>query len=137
MAITTIDNLTEIQSAGANDVLPISTANGVKKIKASALGGGGGAEDFVVTFTIDDTGGSETVTSDKTVAEIITAYNAGKNIKGNYELDDFTFLPALTGIMDTAEAKFVFFYGYQSKGESREINGMSAEGQEMWGTSVR
>lgn len=37
MAITTINDLTEIQSAGANDVLPISTENGVKKIKASAI----------------------------------------------------------------------------------------------------
>lgn len=42
MAITTINDLTEVQSAGANDVLPISTASGVKKIKASAIGGSGG-----------------------------------------------------------------------------------------------
>ena len=132
MAITTIDNLQEIQTAGENDVLPISTGNGVKKIKASALGGGG-AEDFVVSFTIN----GSSVTSDKTVAEIIAAYNAGKNIKGNYELDDITFLPTLTGIMDTAEVSSVVFYGYQSEGSSREIDGMSSGGQEMWVTSVR
>lgn len=81
MAITTIDNLQEIQTAGENDVLPISTGNGVKKIKASALGGGGGAEDFVVEFTFNPEDDWAT-TSNKTFAQVSAAYQQGKNLKG-------------------------------------------------------
>lgn len=42
MSLITIDQLEEIQSAGNEDVLLISTADGARKIKASAISGGGG-----------------------------------------------------------------------------------------------
>lgn len=87
MAITTIDNLQEIQSAGANDVLPISTANGVKKIKASALGGGGSFVGFTVSATGTYSGehqqttlSSITLTTENTMAELLT--EADDNILG-------------------------------------------------------
>lgn len=88
MAITTIDNLQEIQSAGENDVLPISTGNGVKKIKASNLGGGGGAEDFVVEFTFNPDDDWAT-TANKTFAQAHAAYQQGKNLKGKGTMPNF------------------------------------------------
>ena len=137
MAITTIDNLTEKTTAvGENDLLLIAEKNGniytTKSIKANAVGGGG-ADDFVITFTV----GESSVSSNKTVAEIITAYQSGNNIKGVYEIDGITFFVNLTGIMISVEMNYLIFYGYQSEGTSREIIGMSSGGNEMWTTTER
>ena len=78
--IKTINDLTEIQSAGENDYLLISHGTDTYKIKASAVGGGGGgADDFVVNFTVTP---PTTATSTTTFAQIKSAYDQGKNIKG-------------------------------------------------------
>lgn len=79
--IITINDLTELQTAGENDYLLISSGNDTYKIKASAVGGGGGggAEDFVVNFTITP---PDSATSATTFAQIKSAYDQGKNIKG-------------------------------------------------------
>ena len=78
MAITTIDNLTEITEAGANDVLPISTANGARKIKASALGGGGAGEVIEVTMNMSD----GTLTTNKKASEIMALYTSKTPFSG-------------------------------------------------------
>lgn len=77
--IITINDLTELPTAGANDYLIISSGNNTYKIKASAVGGGGGADDFVVEFAIAP---PDSATSTTTFAQIKSAYDQGKNIKG-------------------------------------------------------
>lgn len=86
MAIKTIDELDPVQAGytvGENDVLPIAIEdNGsytTKKIKASALGGGGGGGE-VVQVTIDLE--NQTMTTDKTAAEILALYVAGTPFTG-------------------------------------------------------
>lgn len=77
--IITINDLTELPTAGTNDYLIISHGNDTYKIKASAVGGGGGgADDFVVNFTITP---PDSATSATTFAEIKSAYQQGKNIR--------------------------------------------------------
>lgn len=50
-----------------------------------AMGSGGsGAEKFVINFTNED----NTITSDKTIQEIVDAYNGGKIIEGLYMFGD-------------------------------------------------
>lgn len=46
-----------------------------------AGGGGGGAEDFVVNATLTAGSGTPTITSETTIADILDAYDDGKNIK--------------------------------------------------------
>lgn len=79
MAINNITDLTEIQASSLtdNDLIPVGTSTGWKKIKANALGGGG-AEDFVAEVSTND---FETFTSTVTVSDLQTAYSAGKNLK--------------------------------------------------------
>ena len=72
MAIKTIGELTEIQSAGANDVLLIETENGPRKIKASAVGGSGGDATADLTLIAVATG----ITSSGNNGEAITGYSS-------------------------------------------------------------
>lgn len=90
MAIKTIDELDPVQAGytvGENDVLPIAIEdNGsytTKKIKASALGGGGGGEVVQVTINIQN----QTMTTDKTAAEIMALYVAGTPFTGIGSVD--------------------------------------------------
>lgn len=77
--IITINDLTELPTAGTNDYLIISHGTDTYKIKASAVGGGGGgADDFVVNFTITP---PDSATSTTTFAQILSAYQQGKNIR--------------------------------------------------------
>ena len=80
MAIINITDLTEVQSSALtdNDFLAVGTSTGWKKIKANSLGGGGGAEELVVEFT----GDPSSVTSITTYAQIVAAFEAGKNVRG-------------------------------------------------------
>lgn len=86
--IITINDLTELPTAGTNDYLIISSGNNTYKIKASAVGGGG-ADDFLVDFTITP---PDSATSATTFAQILSAYQQGKNIRAK---------GAITGIGDT------------------------------------
>lgn len=78
--IITINDLTELPTAGTNDYLIISSGNNTYKIKASAVGGGGGggAEDFIAEVSTND---FSTFTSTVTLSDLQTAYSAGKNLK--------------------------------------------------------
>lgn len=49
-----------------------------------AMGGGSSVEKFIVHFTNEN----ETITSDKTIQEIVNAYNSGKIIEGLYMFGD-------------------------------------------------
>lgn len=110
MAITNITDLTEIQASSLtdNDLIAVGTQSGWKKIKANSLGGGGGAEDFVIEFTI--TPGTEmTVTSETTFAQVYSAYQQGKNIKGTSSvtgLGDLLFY--MTQINDSSVKLFTY-----------------------------
>lgn len=106
--IITINDLTELPTAGTNDYLIISSGNNTYKIKASAVGGGGGgADDFVVNFTITP---PDSATSATTFAQIKSAYDQGKNIKGIGTITgmgDLILYPTM--ITDTDVVFFGFF----------------------------
>lgn len=88
MAIKTIDELDPVQAGytvGENDVLPIAIEdNGsytTKKIKASALGGGGGAGNFIMHISMGQSG----FESEETIAEAYAAYQTGQYIIGEFD----------------------------------------------------
>lgn len=124
MAIIPIDNLQEKDSAGENDFLVLSTQEGAKKIKAKNIGGGAG--DFVVDFTItrDDT---FTVTSETTLAQIYSAYESGKNVRGVGGLTgigDAIF--HMTHISDSLVVFFTFIEMESGNGLTMTIRGTSS-----------
>ena len=96
---------------------PVSTADngkvctvedGVWKAKTPSGGSGGGAEDFVATFTGTTEGGN--AACDKTFAEIKAAYDAGKNIKLFYEEADW-YKAELQKVFGYDESGFVYIDG--------------------------
>lgn len=129
MAITTIDNLQEIQTAGENDVLPISTDDGVKKIKASALGGGG-AENVVATFSND----GSSLTCDTSIADMITAFNGGSNIIGKLQHSSSDYMVA--SVCDIGKEHISFMFSGTMGGTSAMlvlVNGaIGSGGTESW-----
>lgn len=90
MAITPINDLTEVTSGNLtnDDYIPVARGNTGFKIKANSLGGGGGAEDFVVEFTINPEDDWAT-TANKTYAQAYAAYQQGKNLKGKGTMPNF------------------------------------------------
>lgn len=117
MAIISIDSLAEINTAGDEDVLLISTSSGAKKIKASAIGGSGsgsGADEFLIEGTISLASGG-TITCETTIADIVAANTAGKNIR--LKLVDATVGTTIYGHItyvmsdssDDPEAGFMFY----------------------------
>lgn len=76
MAIVPISSLTEVESAGENDLLLLSTSTGAKSIKASNVGG---SSDFIIEFTMT---GESSVTTETTFSDAYSAYQSGKGIKG-------------------------------------------------------
>ena len=140
MSVITIDSLTEVQSAGENDYLLLSTSNGAKKIKASAVGGSG---NFDVTVTL-----GETVTADKTLQEIAQAYRAGNNVRCIAQTgDNEYFIFSMTSFKFQEDAQwssddnYATFYGFGDGGItieffcSRETTGTYAN-QDHWTYSV-
>lgn len=84
--------------------------------KLNIGGGGGGAEKFVVTLTEEN----DTWTADKTVAEIVAAYEAKQVVVAQYVADGFTVeLPINAGIsmQDVAVAIFI---GFENAGEDNK-----------------
>lgn len=112
--VVAINDLTEKTSAvGQDDLLVIAEkvddAYITKSIKATSVGGGGGggADDFVVNFTITP---PDSATSTTTFAEIKSAYQQGKNIKGIGTITgmgDLILYPTM--ITDTDVVFFGFF----------------------------
>lgn len=88
MAILNITDLTEVESSALtdSDMLVVGTSSGAKKIKANSLGGGGGADVFLVNFTTQD---GETFTADKTIRQIAQAIRSGAIIKGVFDTTAF------------------------------------------------
>lgn len=83
-------------SGGGSYTLPTASADtkgGVKIGSGLSMDGevlsatGGGAEKFVVTLTADDSGAETVWTADKTVAEIVAAYEANKIVVCKVTLD--------------------------------------------------
>jgi hypothetical protein len=68
-------------SADAKDMTPkTSEEYYLNEIAENGGGAGGGGEPFVVTFTDAPNGGDGEFVTDKTFAEILSAYNDGKTI---------------------------------------------------------
>lgn len=85
------------------DVLTYNSTSEEWEAKAPS----GGTGKFVVTF--EYTADYESVTSDKTYAEILAAFNAGKEIMG--VIDDTTsiiYLPLSSAVPDNANGNFYF-----------------------------
>ena len=128
MAITDITDLTEVQASELtnNDLIAVGTLTGWKKIKANALGGGGGVEDFVVEFTITP-GETFAVTSETTLAQIYAAYQQGKNIKGVGAvagLGDVIF--QMVSISDSLVVFFTFIEMIEGDGMNMTIRGTTS-----------
>ena len=126
--------LTEAQSAGTNDVLPISTSEGLKKIKASALGGGGGAQAMYVTIESDD---GVNFSMDATVAEIYAAFTDGGIViprLAQNEAQTEWLVGQLTLAHDEG-AEFVFYNLGQNYIIRIEVN-LDSGGQEHWNLSA-
>ena len=69
------------QIGDLNNLTTAHKDNLVNAINDAALGGGGGASDFIIKMTVTSDGENYTVTScDKTVEQIDAAFNADKNI---------------------------------------------------------
>ena len=87
MAIKPITDLEVMETTPTeNDYIPITDSsddNKVKKIPATAFGGGGGASAFVVNFSTLD---GQTFTADKTMREIAQAIRSGAIVKGVMDL---------------------------------------------------
>lgn len=120
--VITINDLVEIVTAGNNDYLLISTANGTYKIKASAVGGGGGgASNFEALELTFDNGVISTV---KTASEIMALYTSGKCFGGVVALT----MPGMTfyiqiqfGMFVLQEGTYVMSAGFNSMEEYTRI----------------
>lgn len=119
--IIPIDSLEELVTAGENDYLLISHGNDTYKIKASAVGGGGGgADDFLVEFAITPPGEDWVVVSETTFAQILAAYQQGKNIRAIGKITgmfDFLLYP-----VQISDAGVVFFGFIEAEGPGTGIN---------------
>lgn len=126
MAINTIDNYPEITELTENDYLPVATPTGLKKVKGSNVGGGGGAGDFVVEFSITP-GDPFTVDSETTFAEIYAAYQQGKTIRGVGTITGmFDIMLVVTQISDTDVVFFTFIEAEAGEGIYATIRGNSS-----------
>lgn len=103
--VDSLKNFYKKQGGTPSDVRGIKSISGViDKIANLSLGGGGGNNDFVVTYT--DNGG--TITANKECADIISAIEAGKNVIAKFTtngLPDKYF--QLTQYTNTANLKLV------------------------------
>ena len=91
---------------------------------ASSGGGGGSASNFVVTFNGDRQSGSWT--SDKTFADVKSAYDNGQNIVGKYTKGVITFYMPLMAYVnnETDEYSFFSFALVQPNSSAGEITGL-------------
>ena len=100
-------------SANANKFLGFD-ANGDYTAKDAPSGGG--AKKFIVTLTK----ANDTWTADKTVAEIVAAYEADQVVVAQYVADGFTVeLPINTGISMQGVAVAIFI-GFENAGEDNK-----------------
>lgn len=57
-------------------------------LKENISSGGGGSNDFLITGTFDENSGSPTIIIETTISDILSAYDAGKNIKLKIHSDE-------------------------------------------------
>lgn len=80
--------------------------------------GGGGAETFVVTFTVTS---ASNATADKTKTEVLSALNSGKTVVGVYKMagggNDYRYVSY--SLYYTASILQFYFFSTQSLGQSR------------------
>ncbi len=83
MAINPISEYPEVTELTENDYFPVGTPTGLKKIKGSNLGGGGGV---VIEVTFDVNTGI--LSTDKTAGEILALATAGTPFTGVGSVDN-------------------------------------------------
>lgn len=120
-------------SGGGGSSLPAVTADDNSKLLTVVNGAWDKADpvdsDFVVEFTIDMSQGEPAVTADHTAAEIYTAFQQGKNIKGVAEMDaelggKTTIVFYITYVMlESGELAGVVFYTFGMEGGLIRITG--------------
>lgn len=102
----------EVAEGSAGSVLPdIAAADegkflGVVSGEAAWAEGGGGVENFVVTYTFDE---DDEVVADKTYAQIFAAYTAGNIISARLVDSNVTFL-ILSSFMDLGQDEYQFVF---------------------------
>ena len=101
----------------------------------SSGGGSGGADKFVVTLTNEN----DTWTADKTIAEILEAYEAGANVVCSYPTDGGSYeLPCIfaaeIGEAPTTFNAVMFSSNIFVEGiEAAAVTGYDGEGSDVWG----
>lgn len=120
MAIISIDNLTEIETAGANDFVLVATASGARKIKVSAMGGGGGSSDFEA---LELTFNNGVISTTKTASEIMALLAAGKCLFGvvNIPAPVNAHIQLVFGMMTINEGTYILTSGFTSMEEWTKI----------------
>ena len=84
-------------------------------LKENISSGGGGSNDFLITGTFDENSGSPTIITETTISDILSAYDAGKNIKlkiyGGENGDVIGYLTYIIEEGDDPSASFLSFTG--------------------------
>lgn len=104
----------------------------LNEIAQNGGGGGGGASAFIATFSFE----SDELVCDKTIDEIITAYENGDTVIGKYTYEDIPLVWQLSVAVEDSEDKYVEFYTVYAMDEGNPlvgaILGIVDDGADVW-----